>query len=284
MPTLFLNFIDKLNLATLIKVVVVLIFALIFYLIFNVAINSLKARLLKKARTKRERSNIQISFQLIRYIFTFLIIIFGILSFVGSLAGIGLAAGFITAALGWALQRPIAGFAAWLMVVIKRPFEIGDRIIIGNVSGDVVDINLTHVHIGEIGGTIAAEESSGRIIMIPNAKLFEEVIINYTKDNENILDEVKFSVTYESNLEEAKTIAINSAKAALKDFGSQSKPPYLRVWFQPSGVDVVVRYFVPAANREEVRSNITQDIFRKVMTSKSVEFAYPHTEVIFRKK
>lgn len=70
----------------------------------------------------------------------------------------------------------------------------------------------------------------------------------------------------------------------LKDFVEEIKEPYLRTLFQPSGIDVLVRYFAPAASREEIASLITQEIFKKVGSEKTVEFAYPHTEILFRKK
>jgi len=275
---------DFINLDLILKILRAITIVLILYLFFRVIFRSVKIRFLKKAKTKKERSNVEIFFRVIQYAIVVLVIIFGFLFFGGSFTGIGLAAGLLSAALGWALQRPISGVAAWLMVIMKRPFEIGDRIIIGPIKGDVLDITLTHIHIGEIGGTINAEENSGRIVLIPNAKLFEEDIINYTKENEDILDEVKFSVTFESNIEKAKKIAEDSASKVLEKFGKKIQEPYLRTWFQPNGIDVVIRYFVSAILRENIRSQITQEIYNKIQPSKDVEFAYPHTEVVFRKK
>jgi len=261
----------------------VLVF-IILYFIFARLLKILKKRLLKKAKTKKEKSNVEIFFRATQYFLILLLIIFAFLAYGGSLTGIGVVAGLLSAAFGWALQRPITGMAAWLMIVIKRPFEIGDRVIIGNIKGDVVDITLTHIHIKEIGGTIASEETSGRVILIPNAKLFEENIINYTYQGELILDQVKFTVTYESNLEKAQKIAQDSAKEVLSEYLLQPEQPYTRTWFQPSGVDVYVRYKALAQKREEISSKITKKIFDKVIPSREVEFAYPHQEVLLRKK
>jgi len=269
-----------LDLLPLIRVLIVI---LVIYIPFRIVTKLAKKFLMGRAKTKKEKSNVQIFFEFLNYVVIFLLLVFAILSYAGSWVGIGLTAGLISAALGWALQRPITGIAAWLMLVIKRPFEIGDRVIIGNVKGDVVDITLTHVHVREIGGTVASEETSGREILIPNAKLFDVDIVNYTKTDELILDQVTFAITYDSDLERAKEIAIESAKEVLKHY-IRSPNPYIRTWFQPSGIDVVVRYYVPAAKREEVSSRITQEIFRRVSKSKRVRFAYPHQEIILRKK
>lgn len=240
-------------------------------------------RLLKGVKTKKEISDIKIFFRVLRYALILLLIIFIILSYVGSLLGIGITAGFLTAALGWALQRPITGIAGWLMVVLIRPFEIGDRIVIGGVKGDVVDISLTHIHIDEIGGTVTSEETSGRIILIPNSKLFEENIINYTKEDDFILDQVKFPITFKSDIEKAIKTSKESAKEVLQQYFKKIEEPYIRISFQSSGVDIVVRYNTPAQKREEISSKITQKIFSKIKDSKEVEFAYPRTEVVIKK-
>jgi small-conductance mechanosensitive channel len=220
----------------------------------------------------------------------FCLLIFIVLAHFGSLAGLGLFAGLMSAALGWALQRPISGIAAWLMVVIKRPFEIGDRIIIGEVKGDVSDITLTHIHLKEVGGTIPSEEKSGRTteeisgrtVLIPNARLFEEDIINYTKKDNYILDEVDFPVTFESDIEEAKKIVGESAQKIIKEYIKKPKI-YIRTYFQASGVNVFVRYFTPALERNEISSQITEEILKRVRKVKNIRFAYHHEETVVKK-
>ena len=254
------------------------------YFLLGYILRLSQKRFLKKAKTKREKSNVKIFFQTAKYILIFLLAVFAILSYAGSLAGIGLTAGLLSAALGWALQRPITGIAGWIMVVITRPFEIGDRVIMGTIKGDVKDITLTHIYINEIGGTIASEESSRRIILIPNSKLFEQDIINYTKEGDFILDQVVFHVTFESDIEEAKKIALEAAKKVSDDSWEKRREPYTRTFFQPSGIDVYVRFECPAVLREEVASNITQEIFQRVMASKRVKFAYTRNEVYFSKR
>ena len=278
------NFINQIEWSSFIKVLFTIIFILVLYWFFCYLLNIFKKYLLRKTKNKRERSNIHIFSRAIKYLIMFFLVIFAILSYAGSLVSIGLVAGLLSAALGWALQRPISGMAAWLMLVVKRPFEIGDRVIIGNVKGDISGITLTHVHILEIGGTIPSEEISGRLILIPNAKLFEENIINYTKKDDFILDEVSFPITYESDIDEAKKIARESAKIILKDYIEDIKELYIRTYFQPSGVDVFIRYFTLALKRNEISSRITEEILKKVKASQKVRFAYYHSEILLKKQ
>jgi len=171
------------------------------------------------------------------------------------------------------------------MVIIKRPFEIGDRIIIGNVRGDVTDISLTHIYIGEIGGIVAGEEKSGRVVMVPNSILFEQNIVNYTYSNDEFtLDQVGLTITFESNLDKAMEIVLKAAEKHRKRFKVDKGEPYVRTFFDPHGMKVWVRYFSPAKRLEELSSEISKEIYENIMRTKNVEIAYPHRDIIIRKK
>ncbi len=119
--------------------------------------------------------------------------------------------------LGWSLQAPVTGLAAWLMIILKRPFKIGDRVIIAGIIGDVMDVTLTHIVLNQVGGTVGGEERSGRAVLIPNAIMFGQVIMNYTFQQDYILDEVPVRITFESDWEEAERILIEAAKKITGD-------------------------------------------------------------------
>ena len=123
------------------------------------------------------------------FVWIVIIVIFGVISLSGSIQALGISAGFLGMIIGWSLQQPVTGVAAWLMLILKRPFRIGQRVIIAGIKGDVVDITLTHVILDQVGGTIVGEERSGRSILIPNAILFTQTITNYTFEVEYILSE-----------------------------------------------------------------------------------------------
>jgi small-conductance mechanosensitive channel len=266
----------------LIAIIQILVVMLIVFVIYFVAVSFSKRALLKKAKTKKMKHNVIIFFNLLTYLFVIIFFLSIVLYFSGGSLGIGLAAGLLSAALGWALQRPITGIAAWIMVVATKPFGIGDRIIIGSVKGDVANITLTHIHLSEFGGTIGGEETSGRYVIIPNAVLFEQNVINYTSLDEYILDEVAFSITYGSDLNVAKKVSIQSAKKILNQaFDKIYKEPFIRINFQPSGIDVRVRYYTIASERQKINSEISEEIFKNITKEKKAEFAFPHTKIIF---
>jgi len=231
------------------------------------------------------KHNVIIFSNVISYIFIIIFLAIILFHYSGNLLAFGIGAGLFSAAIGWALQRPITGLAAWIMVVVKRPFRIGDRISLNGIKGDVTDITLTHIYLKEVGGTINSEEVSGRVVMIPNSILFEQNIINYTFQDEYVLDEIKISVTYESNLEKAIKICKDVAEKVLEvSSGKNSKEKDVQVSFNDSGIDIKLKYYVKIGERIKLSSEITKGIFKEFAKEKDVDFAYPHTEVILKKK
>jgi small-conductance mechanosensitive channel len=187
------------------------------------------------------------------------------------------------------LQKPISGVVAWLILTIKRPIHIGDRVIISNIKGDITDITLTHIFLDEVGGTILGEEKSGRTVMLPTSIIFEEEIINYTHQDDYILDEVTTAITYESDLKKAEDLIIKSVKKVMKPLWEKfpkriTRDVHNRLIFKDSGIDVTVRYFTIATSRNQISTDIRREIFNQIRNTKEVEIAYPHTEVLFREK
>ena len=124
--------------------------AIVFLLLINFLTKKIKKSLLEKAKSKSQISNIKILTRIIEITLSVIIIAFVFFSYIGSWTGLGIVAGLLTAALGFALQKPITGVAAWIMIIVKRPFQIGDRIKIGEIKGDVYDISPTHIYIDEV--------------------------------------------------------------------------------------------------------------------------------------
>jgi small-conductance mechanosensitive channel len=267
----------------------IIIFIIVAFIVFNIILKLIKKSLLKRVRRKKQISNVIVFLDLIKFLFIVFLIIIAFSVYYGNLGEIGFIAGLLTVAIGWALQKPISGVVAWLIIISRRPFKIGDRIIILNVIGEISNISMTHIFLNEVGGTILGEEESGRTVMIPTSIIFEEQVVNYTEKDNYILDEVTTAITYESNLEIAEKLVIKSVEKIMKPFWEKfpkkfKKEPHIRLKFKDSGIDVTVRYNSIADGRNEISTNITREIFNKIRKSDDVEIAYPHTEVIFREK
>ncbi len=272
------------------KEIIELLLGIIFvFLIFSIIIRILKKQLLKKVKRKKQISNVIAFFGLIRFIFVILLVIIIIIAYYGNWGDVGFIAGLLTIALGMALQKPIGSVFAWLIIVTRRPFGIGDRVVISNITGDVVDISLTHIYLEEVGGTIDGEEKSNRSVILPTSIIFEQEVINYNEKDEYILDEVTIAITYESNLDRAEKImndAVGKIMAPLWETFQKRIPleSHTRLKCKDSGIDVTVRYYSMVTKRNAISTDIIREILRQISKTKDVEIAYPHTQVLLPKK
>ncbi len=266
----------------------IVIIALVF-LIFSLLFRVIRRQLYKTVHTRIQRSNVTVFTDLLKYVFFFLFFIFMLSFYFGNLGDFGFVAGLLTVAVGWALQKPISGVVAWVILATRRPFHIGDRVIIRGIKGDITNITLTHVLLNEVGGTIDGEEESGRTIMVPTSVIFEEEVINFTERDDYILDEIVTSITYESDLLEAERLIIQvvlrSMQTIWETFPKRiSKKPHIRLQFRPSGIDVCVRFYTIAVKRNKIATDIRREIWKVIRRTEGVEFAYPHTEIIYSEK
>jgi len=122
------DFLNTIDLGLFFKILGTIVGVFVLYYLLSWFLNLTKTRLLQKAKGKKEKSNVKIFFRVAQYTLVSLLIIFAILSYTGSLTGIGITAGLLSAALGWALQRPITGVAAWLMVAYLSAFLISPNV------------------------------------------------------------------------------------------------------------------------------------------------------------
>lgn len=261
-----------------------IIFALVLIVLFKFFVLFIKKRLLKKAKSKQHVSTIKIFSRMINLVFMWIVIVFSFLSYFKSWTGIGVVAGLLTAAIGFALQKPITGIAAWIMVVVKRPFQVGDRISIGHVKGDVYDVSLTHVYIDEVGGTIDSEQHSGRNILVPNYKLFDEILVNHTLVNDYVLDEVTYTIRYESDLDKAMKIGILVAEEFSGEYCKKlGKEVSARVSMAENGLRIKILYSAPVQNLSRIRSEITKKIYEQIREDKNVDLAYNRLDISMKK-
>jgi len=182
--------------------------------------------------------------------------------------------------IGWSLQAPVSGFAAWIMVSLKRPFRPGDRIQFPKLelTGDVQDVDAMYTTLDQVGGTIGSEEAVGRSILVPNAKLFDEVIINYTVGQARpyMLDEVVVRITYDSNWDTAERILIGAAREITADIIAETGvQPYIRSDLYDYGVYLQLRYETHVNGRAEIAYRIQKRIFEEIQRDPTVDIAIP---------
>jgi len=183
--------------------------------------------------------------------------------------------------LGWSLQAPVSGFAAWVLVSLKRPFRPGDRIQFPNLglTGDVKDTGIMYTVLDQVGGSIGSEEAVGRFILVPNAMLFSQVVINYTvlQEAAYMLDEVVVRITYNSDWEIAEAVLLKAAHDVTGDvIAATGVTPYIRSDLYDYGVYLRLRYQTPVKDRAEVAYKIQKRIFEDIQSTPKVDLAIPY--------
>ncbi|USN45565.1 MAG: mechanosensitive ion channel [Candidatus Woesearchaeota archaeon] len=135
--------------------------------------------------------------------------------FVGNFTALLASLGLVGFGLTLALQKPILNFVGWLTIIFKNLYVEGDRIKINNVVGDVKEIQVMNTIIE--GLLESSDVLSGKTISFPNEFVLATDVQNYTKDSNYIVNELKISITYESNYHKAikllKEIISNQIKA-----------------------------------------------------------------------
>ena len=111
--------------------------------------------------------------------------------------------GVISLVVGLAVQTPVTSFLGWIYILARSPYRVGDRIKIGDATGDVIDVSYLDTTLWEFGGDfLSTDHPSGRVIKFPNSKILSSTVYNYTWPLfPYVWNEIKFSVAYESDLE-----------------------------------------------------------------------------------
>lgn len=221
------------------------------------------------------------------------ILVIGRMWFVG-LQALATFLGLLTAGLAIALRDPISDLAAWLFIMSRRPFEVGDRIQIGTYAGDVIDVRLFHFTLNEIGGWVQADQATGRIVHVPNGRIFSEPVANYDKGFKYIWNEVPVLVTFDSNWKRAKEILLRITMRHAEHLTAQAErellaasqrylisykklTPIVYTKVVPTGIQLTIRYLIEPRKRRGTEHAIWEDVLSEFAKTDDIELAFMTT-------
>lgn len=199
--------------------------------------------------------------------------------------------GLLSAGLAIALQDLIVSLAGWAFIIWRRPFEVGDRIQIGDHAGDVIDVRIFSFTLLEIGKRIDAEQSTGRVIHIPNGRVFKDSFANYTQGLPYIWNEMPVLVTFESDWRKAKRLLTEIIERHAPDTREgvdhynrsinrrfvityRNVLPKVYTKVESSGVLLTIRYLLPPRERRSSEEAIWEDILHSFSQHDDIDFAY----------
>ena len=221
-----------------------------------------------------------------------LILLFlGVIWFAG-LERIATFAGILGAGLAVALHDTIANIAGFLFIMLRRPFEVGDRIEIEGAAGDVIDIRLFQFSLLEIGNWVDADQSTGRILQVPNGKVLRAVTASFNKGFDYIWHEIPVLITFESDWKKAKRILeeiIDDDRFVVAEelerqvrraasrylIYSGKVTPIVYTTVRDSGVLLTVRYMTKPKTRRGTEQQLWEQILERFAENDDLELAYP---------
>ena len=200
--------------------------------------------------------------------------------------------GLLSAGIAIALKDPVSDLAGWFFIIWRKPFDVGDRIQIGDHAGDVIDIRIFQFTIIEIGNWVDADQSTGRILHIPNSKLFLQVLANYSIGFNYIWHEIGVLVTFESKWQKSKEILekiVNeksehiskSAERKIKDASKKymifykKLTPIVYTSVKDSGVMLTMRFLCDPRQRRAYEQSIWEEVLKEFSKYEDIDFAYP---------
>ena len=154
-----------------------------------------------------------------------LVILFGVASiWFDSPARLATAIGLVGAGIAFALQRVITAVAGYFVILRGKTFNVGDRIVMGGVRGDVINLSFMQTQIMEMGQPpsvdpqtdpamwVHSRQFTGRIVTVTNDKIFDEPVYNYTHEFPYIWDEIRLPIRYQDDRAKAETILLKAAQ------------------------------------------------------------------------
>lgn len=265
------------------------IFHSIFTLVALWAVNWITTRIV--LRNVKDSAVLYRARKVIRYFFVLiLVILVGRIWYTG-VESIVTFLGLLSAGLAVAFKDLLVDLAGWLFLIWKQPFKVGHRIQIEEIIGDVIDIGAFQFSLLELARTRGGY-STGRIVHIPNHKVFSSNLANYDQSFPYIWDEVDVVVTFESDWEKSKKILLEVAnkyshtydEKSIKIFKKSSEDFMLPALDLSScvfttvvdhGVKFALRFVCEPRKRRFIEQQVWEDILYLFSKEPDIDFAYP---------
>ena len=194
--------------------------------------------------------------------------------------------GLISLILGFALQTPITSFIGWIYILVKSPYQVGDRIRIGDATGDVIDVGYLDTTLWEFGGEfLTTDHPSGRIIKFPNSNVLGTSVYNYSwAVFPYIWNEIKFQIAYDSDLEFVAKVMRETAEEEVgeammervrtyRELLAQTPVDQLEVREYPSvqfrvsentWIEAIVRYLVEPRTAGRIKTRLIKKMLERL--------------------
>jgi small-conductance mechanosensitive channel len=203
-------------------------------------------------------------------------------------ARLATAFGLVTAGLAFALQRVITAFAAYIVILRGNTLSIGDRIVMGGVRGDVMELGFIQTTIMEMGeppsvqnadpsAWVRSRQYTGRIVTVTNDKIFDNPVYNYTREFPYIWEEMMLPISYATDVPPAEQILLKAAQSAtvpLNEIGKEDMAeverryslhasdltPRVYMRLTDNWVELTVRFLTSTHNARDIKDKMSREV------------------------
>lgn len=256
------------------KLVIAAIVVVVILLVSRLAQRAIGRRVADGKTRYRTRKSIA----MLGYLLTVLAIA---LVFSERMGGLTVAFGVAGAGIAFALQEVIASAAGWVAISFGRFYAPGDRVQLGGIQGDVIDVGILRTTLMEVGQWVAGDLYNGRIVRVANSFIFKEPVFNYSADFPFLWDEIRLPVRYGSDWKLARQMLEGVANEICGDFARQSLEswhaavrkyaleearvePMVTLVANDNWLEFTVRYIVDYRTRRSVKDRLFTRILEEV--------------------
>jgi small-conductance mechanosensitive channel len=209
-----------------------------------------------------------------------------------------MAMGILGAGIAFASQEVIGSFAGFINIVSGNLYQIGDRVRIGDVIGDVLDISIMRTTVMEIGEWVKADQYTGRVVTVANRIIFSSPVFNYTKHWKYLWDEITIPITYGSNWHQAAEIMLahgqeytanlqEQAESGLKEMRKhypilEDLPvqPTLYILMTDNWIEMTLRYVVEVQKRRRIKAELHYELLEHFSKEEKIMVASTTVEIV----
>ena len=248
---------------------------------------------LLKVQITRSKLDIDVSYKAkkaVGFISYVLFIIVVLVIYSSSLSGFTVALGVMGAGIAFALQEVIASFAGWMALLFGSFYKTGDRVELGGIKGDVIDIGILRTTLMELGNWVDGDLYNGRIVRIANSFVFKEPVFNYSSDFPFLWDEIKIPIRYGSEIETARTVFKNLVIEVTGEFAQEAgtiwygmtrkyriekatTDPMITLVATDNWIEYTIRYIVHYKKRRITKDQLFTKILEAIKDSNVIEIA-----------
>lgn len=210
-----------------------------------------------------------------------LIVVFIMVIFSETFGGMTVFLGVAGAGMAFALQDIIASVAGWVVIISSAVYKTGDRILIGAIKGDVIDVGILRTTIMEMGDWVNGDLYNGRIVRISNSFVFKGPVFNYSSNFPFLWDEIKIPVKYGSDYQIARKIIHDAADKIVGEYSEEAKiywermvnkfliedaavKPMVFMAANDNWVEFTLRYVVNYRSRVTIKDHLFSEILEKI--------------------